>query len=201
MSSVSTSLAAIACLWLTSSAAAADAAKVVSVHDGDTITALVDGNRQVKVRLTGIDAPELGQPFGRVARDHLAELVMRKDVELVGDKRDKYGRQLSRVVIGGQDAATSMIAAGLAWLVVPHLGWRALFAFLVRSSLRKNLLKSVKNLWMTLKRMVLCSFFKQRFNKRFKNLLAKSLALTAPQPSQLWEALKERPRRAVILVR
>lgn len=109
------SFLALACLWLASSATAADRAKVVSVHDGDTITALVDGNRQVKVRLTGIDAPELGQPFGRVARDHLAELVMRKDVELVGDKRDKYGRQLSRVVVAGDDAATSMVAAGLAW--------------------------------------------------------------------------------------
>jgi endonuclease YncB( thermonuclease family) len=40
---------------------------------------------------------------------------MRKHVEIVGDKTDKYGRQLSRVVIEGKDAATSMAEAGLAW--------------------------------------------------------------------------------------
>lgn len=32
--------------------------KVVGVSDGDTITILADGQRQVKVRLHGIDAPE-----------------------------------------------------------------------------------------------------------------------------------------------
>jgi len=41
--------------------------RVVSVHDGDTITVLTDG-RQVKVRLHGIDAPELGQAYGQAAK-------------------------------------------------------------------------------------------------------------------------------------
>ncbi len=34
--------------------------RVVSVHDGDTLTLLVD-RRQVKIRLAEIDAPELGR--------------------------------------------------------------------------------------------------------------------------------------------
>lgn len=37
--------------------------KVVGVHDGDTLTLLV-GRTQYKIRLDGIDAPELGQDFG-----------------------------------------------------------------------------------------------------------------------------------------
>lgn len=38
--------------------------KVVGVADGDTITVLVDGNREAKIRFAEIDAPEKGQPWG-----------------------------------------------------------------------------------------------------------------------------------------
>ena len=38
--------------------------KVVSVHDGDTVRAIDDANVQHKIRLDGIDAPEIGQPYG-----------------------------------------------------------------------------------------------------------------------------------------
>ncbi|MDR1454289.1 MAG: thermonuclease family protein, partial [Tannerella sp.] len=38
--------------------------KVVSVSDGDTFTLLTSGNRQEKIRLDGIDAPEKKQAFG-----------------------------------------------------------------------------------------------------------------------------------------
>jgi micrococcal nuclease len=38
--------------------------KVVEVHDGDTVSVVI-GNKVEKVRLIGIDAPELGQqPWG-----------------------------------------------------------------------------------------------------------------------------------------
>jgi endonuclease YncB( thermonuclease family) len=37
---------------------------VVKVQDGDTLTVLV-ANAEVRVRLDGIDAPEMGQPYGR----------------------------------------------------------------------------------------------------------------------------------------
>ena len=48
--------------------------KVVSVHDGDTITILTE-EKQVKVRLFGIDAPELKQPFGRKSKEFLASMI------------------------------------------------------------------------------------------------------------------------------
>ncbi len=35
--------------------------RVVAMADGDTLTVLVDGNRQVKVRLAGIDAPKFDE--------------------------------------------------------------------------------------------------------------------------------------------
>ena len=49
-------------------------ARVVGVHDGDTITALTDDKRQLKVRLHGIDAPELGQPFGQASKRALSSV-------------------------------------------------------------------------------------------------------------------------------
>jgi len=41
--------------------------RVVNVVDGDTITALDDGNKQHRIRIDGIDAPELGQSFGQAS--------------------------------------------------------------------------------------------------------------------------------------
>jgi endonuclease YncB( thermonuclease family) len=49
-------------------------ATVINVHDGDTITVKL-GWQTVKVRLCGIDAPALSQPFGVQSRDHLRSLL------------------------------------------------------------------------------------------------------------------------------
>jgi endonuclease YncB( thermonuclease family) len=89
--------------------------KVVSVHDGDTLTALDASNVQHKVRLNGIDAPEIGQPFGTVSRDGLRALVLRKSVMIHGQERDRVGRVLARLEIEGQDVNRQMVADGLAW--------------------------------------------------------------------------------------
>jgi micrococcal nuclease len=89
-------------------------AKVVSVHDGDTITVL-DAGRQTKVRLEGIDAPELRQPFGSKARDALAALTKGKTVGMIGGKPDRYGRTVARVEVDGQDVGHRLVSDGLAW--------------------------------------------------------------------------------------
>jgi len=44
----------------------------VGVHDGDTLTLLVE-RQPVKVRLAGIDAPELAQPYGQKAKQAVKE--------------------------------------------------------------------------------------------------------------------------------
>ena len=90
-------------------------ARVVGVSDGDTITVL-DGNKeQHKIRLAGIDAPEKGQEFGSKAKEHLSDLVYGKTVNLPDAKVDKYGRTVSRVLVGNTDAGLAMIQGGLAW--------------------------------------------------------------------------------------
>jgi micrococcal nuclease len=77
-------------------------AQVVSGHDGDTITVLID-NRHEKVRLIGIDAPEIDQaPWGIQAKDALRGLVDGKSVRLETDItiRDQYRRLLAYVYVG-----------------------------------------------------------------------------------------------------
>ena len=110
---------AILVALLTSPALAADTAtltgRVVSVHDGDTVRVLDAANVQHKVRLQGIDAPEIGQPFGTKSRDHLAALAKGKMVTVHEHGHDKYGRTLGRIEIGGEDVGTSMVADGMAW--------------------------------------------------------------------------------------
>jgi micrococcal nuclease len=87
----------------------------VSVHDGDTLRALDEGNVEHKVRLVGIDAPELGQAFGRVARDRLRELALRQRVVVELHDRDRYGRDLATVVVEGASINRQMVAEGMAW--------------------------------------------------------------------------------------
>jgi hypothetical protein len=46
--------------------------------------------RSCKVRIAGIDAPELDQPFGELARTLLATLVLGRHVTVESSERDKY---------------------------------------------------------------------------------------------------------------
>lgn len=56
-------------------------AKVIKVSDGDTITAL-QGKQQIKIRLFGIDAPELKQLYGKKSKRFLSNLITRKIAEV-----------------------------------------------------------------------------------------------------------------------
>lgn len=72
--------------------------KVIKVHDGDTVTLLING-RMRKTRLIGIDAPEMNQrPWGRQAREHLIDILNHTDWAVTMETdvvtTDKYGRSL-----------------------------------------------------------------------------------------------------------
>lgn len=89
--------------------------RVVGVQDGDTLTCLDENNQQQKVRLAEIDAPELGQDFGKVSREALASMVFGKTVEVVDDGKDRYGRWIGHVLVNGSDVNREMVATGNAW--------------------------------------------------------------------------------------
>lgn len=100
---------------------------VTSVADGDTFTGRTAGGVKVKVRMLGIDAPELAHDGnaaacgGPAAATELRSLIGGSTVTLVGDAKaddtDKYGRSLRYVGLGGRDVALELIQAGLveAW--------------------------------------------------------------------------------------
>jgi micrococcal nuclease len=55
--------------------------KAVNISDGDTFTLLLEGKKKtVRVRLYGIDCPERSQHFGKVATDHVRNLLSGKVV-------------------------------------------------------------------------------------------------------------------------
>jgi len=90
--------------------------RVVAVHDGDTLTVLADGRRRLRVRLTDIDAPELGQAFGMRAKASLSDLCFGKAAALEVRGRDRYGRTLARIKCGGRDANAEQVRLGYAWV-------------------------------------------------------------------------------------
>lgn len=97
------------------------------VADGDTLR--IGGQR---VRLIGLDAPELEQPCfdadgrewscGAAARGFLADLVGGKQLSCQGSGRDRYRRVLARCTVGGQDIGASIVTAGWAQAELAY-GW------------------------------------------------------------------------------
>ena len=94
--------------------------KVIKVADGDTITILNSENKQIKIRLYGIDAPEKAQDFGKISRNYISELVAGKTIDVTVIDIDRYGRSVGRIKIDDKEVAEEMLKAGLAWLYTAY---------------------------------------------------------------------------------
>jgi micrococcal nuclease len=106
-------LASILVLARAAASVADDAAlRVTRVLDGDTVV-LADGR---EVRYLGVNAPEAGEPFSAKARELNRRLVEGKVVRVVPGRarRDRYGRVLGYVYVGGQFINAEMLRAGFA---------------------------------------------------------------------------------------
>jgi endonuclease YncB( thermonuclease family) len=88
---------------------------VVKVFDGDTLAIVDAANREYRVRLSGIDAPERSQSFGGVSRKSLAELARGKTALVEYHKVDKYGRLVGKVSVDGRDVSVEQLRRGMAW--------------------------------------------------------------------------------------
>lgn len=92
-------------------------ATVTYVVDGDSVWVKPDrGGAPRPVRLRGIDAPEICQPYGRAARDALASRVLDRPVTLRLHGRDAYQRLLGELATpSGDDVGAWMVSQGHAW--------------------------------------------------------------------------------------
>lgn len=89
---------------------------VTRVVDGDTLWVQArEGAGLVKVRLSGLDAPEICQAGGPAAREALRQRALGQGVTLTYRRRDDYGRVLARVDLQGEDLGRWMVAQGHAW--------------------------------------------------------------------------------------
>ena len=101
--------------------------RVTYVADGDTIHLACPGTGEVKARLLGFDTPEVYSPrcseelaAGRRATAVLQQVLRSGPItEARFQGHDRYGRELVRLEVGGQDVARRMIASGYA---VPYSG-------------------------------------------------------------------------------
>ena len=103
------------------------AGRVVRVIDGDTVRVRLK-NRTTTVRYIGVDTPETVKPgepvqcFGKRASAYNRELVAGKRVRLRygPERRDRYGRLLAYVFVGGGSRSVSadLIAGGYGRVLV-----------------------------------------------------------------------------------
>ena len=87
----------------------------IRVVDGDTIQAEAKA-KEIKIRLVEIDAPEINQPFGAQSKNFLNRLLYGKDVTLISQGEDRYGRTLGEIYANGDSANALMIKSGFAWV-------------------------------------------------------------------------------------
>ena len=89
--------------------------RVVRVIDGDSIE-VIRADRAEQVRLNGIDCPELGQAFGRRAKQFTSDSAFGKVVTGRVLGRDRYDRTIGEVILpDGKSLNRELVSAGLAW--------------------------------------------------------------------------------------
>ena len=96
--------------------------RAVKVQDGDTFDFLYGDHEKQRVRVAQMDAPEKAMPFGQKSKERFSELVIGKEIALVVNTVDRYGRIVGSVVIDGEDQSARMISEGMAWYYRQY-GW------------------------------------------------------------------------------
>jgi micrococcal nuclease len=83
--------------------------QVNKVIDGDTLEC-----NKLKIRLCGLDSPEISQPYCSAATAKLTQLALNKNVRLIPSGKDNFGRIIAEVWLNNRLLNAEMLRAGLA---------------------------------------------------------------------------------------
>ena len=91
--------------------------RVLWVVDGDSLVLDVRGS-QYRIELSGIDAPELNQPWGQLAADRLKHALTGGFVVVDSADIAPDGRVHGRLTYKNRDIALDLLHEGLAWCTI-----------------------------------------------------------------------------------
>lgn len=91
------------------------------IIDGDTFIAVDSAGNELKIRMAGIDAPEVNQVFGKESAEYLTVLLHDHFKLRLFDK-DRYDRQIATVLVNDRDINQDMVANGYAWAYDYRIG-------------------------------------------------------------------------------
>lgn len=97
------------------------------IVDGDTVTVVTTESTKLRVRLYGIDAPEIRhgrhsrQPYGQDAKRVLEDKVLGRRIILEIHHVDRYNRVVGIIRIGSRNINEEMVVEGLAWAYREYL--------------------------------------------------------------------------------
>jgi micrococcal nuclease len=90
--------------------------EVTYVTDGDTLWVRPErGSPPRKLRLDGIDAPEICQAYGLESKEALVKRLLHRQVTVSTRAMDDYNRALVTVRLDGEDVGAWMVTQGYAW--------------------------------------------------------------------------------------
>ena len=93
---------------------------VTYVTDGDTFWVqpsypIGNNTHSRKIRIEGIDAPEICQLYGKQSKHALEELLLHKNVTINTKRLDDYDRDVAKITFETRDVGNWMVSQGHAW--------------------------------------------------------------------------------------
>jgi micrococcal nuclease len=89
--------------------------RVVRIIDGDGLIIIGSDEIEINIRLAGIDAPEINQPFGIESKESLEALIGNRLITMDDPKKGKYGRYIANVFVEEVWINREMVEKGYAW--------------------------------------------------------------------------------------
>jgi endonuclease YncB( thermonuclease family) len=96
--------------------------RLLYIGDGDSFELIDEHKRKLRVRLYGIDAPEVSQNYGKESREHLMQLLRGKKIRLKTIYQDNYQRAVAIVYLTNNGKIDNLsvnqrqVQNGMAWV-------------------------------------------------------------------------------------